>query len=83
MLALGRAVGRGVRRCRRDEVRFDIIYSAVPPPVRRVFTIVTSVATDRAVWQSRCRRRGDYVTFMKGEQSAYLGMRFDYLYSIY
>lgn len=65
-----------------DEVRFDILYNAVPKPVRRVFTIVASVAmivlmalSLPATWH--------YVAFMRREHSAYLGMRFDYLYSIY
>jgi len=65
-----------------DEVRFDIVYNAVSPRVRRVFTIVASVAlivlillSLPATWR--------YVVFMKREHSAYLQMRFDYLYSIY
>ena len=65
-----------------DEVRFDILYNAVPPSVRRIFTVVASLAmivlmalSLPATWR--------YVVFMKREHSAYLGMRFDYLYSIY
>jgi len=65
-----------------DEVRFDIVYNAVSPRARRVFAIVASVAlivllalSLPATWR--------YVVFMKREHSAYLHMRFDYLYSIY
>src|SRR5664279_146925 len=65
-----------------DEVRFDILYNAVPPGVRRVFTIAASTSlivlialSLPATWR--------YVAFMRREHSAYLGMRFDYLYSIY
>src|SRR4051794_6268722 len=65
-----------------DEVRFDIVYNMVSPRVRRVFTILASVAlivlialSLPATWR--------YVVFMKREHSAYLQMRFDYLYSIY
>lgn len=65
-----------------DEVRFDIVYNLVPPGVRRGFTIVSSVAmivlmalSLPATWR--------YVIFMRREHSASLGMRFDYLYSIY
>src|SRR6476646_6067139 len=65
-----------------DEVRFDIFYNAVSPAVRRVFTIAASAAlillialSLPATWR--------YVIFMKREHSAYLKMRFDYLYSIY
>jgi C4-dicarboxylate transporter DctQ subunit len=66
----------------REEVRFDIVYGAVPPRVRGAFTIATSIAlivllawSLPATWK--------YVTFMKREHSAYLHMRFDVLYSIY
>ena len=65
-----------------DEVRFDIVYNAVPAKARRVFTLVASVAlvvlmalSLPATWR--------YVAFMRREHSAYLGMRFDVLYSIY
>lgn len=65
-----------------EEVRFDIVYSAVPRSVRRIFVIVSSTAfivllamSIPATWR--------YVTFMKREHSAYLHMRFDWLYSIY
>jgi len=66
----------------REEVRFDIVYGAVSPRLRRGFTFVTSIAlivllawSLPATWK--------YVTFMKREHSAYLHMRFDVLYSIY
>src|SRR6478672_1602493 len=65
-----------------DEVRFDILYNAVPRRLQRLFTIVGSVVlivlmalSLPATWR--------YVVFMKREHSAYLQMRFDYLYSIY
>src|SRR5438552_14094163 len=56
-----------------EEVRFDIVYNAVPPGARRVFTIVSSLAlvvlmalSVPATWR--------YVAFMRREHSAYLGM---------
>ncbi|HUP10507.1 MAG TPA: TRAP transporter small permease [Caldimonas sp.] len=65
-----------------EEVRFDIVYHAVPPAVRRGFTVVASLAfavlmalSLPASWR--------YVAFMHREHSAYLGMRFDLLYAIY
>jgi TRAP-type C4-dicarboxylate transport system permease small subunit len=65
-----------------EEVRFDIVYSAVPVPARRVFTFISSIAlvillvmSVPATWR--------YIAFMKREHSAYLHMRFDILYSIY
>lgn len=65
-----------------EEVRFDIVYGAVSPQVRRVFTIVTSLAIIALMTLSlpaTCR----YIVFMKREHSAYLHMRFDLAYSIY
>ena len=65
-----------------EEVRFDILSGAVPARVRRAFTIVSSLALVvlmalalPAIWR--------YVAFMRREHSAYLGMRFDVLYSIF
>lgn len=65
-----------------EEVRFDILYNAMPAAVQRWFTVVASLAmivlmalSLPATWR--------YVVFMRREHSAYLGMRFDYLYSIY
>jgi TRAP-type C4-dicarboxylate transport system permease small subunit len=65
-----------------EEVRFDIVYGAVPPRMRRGFTVITSVAlVVLLVWSLPATWK--YVTFMKREHSAYLHMRFDLLYSIY
>ena len=66
----------------RDEVRFDIIYSAVSENTRRIFTIVTGV-TAVALFTIALPAVYSYVTFLKVEKSAYLGIRLDYLYSIY
>ncbi len=66
----------------REEVRFDLVYSAVPPRVRGAFTLITSVALIvLLVWSLPATWK--YVSFMKREHSAYLHMRFDVLYSIY
>lgn len=66
----------------RDEVRFDIIYSALGARVRRVFTVVTGV-TLVVFYAIALPAVFSYVTFMKVEKSAYLGIRLDYLYSVY
>ena len=65
-----------------EEVRFDILVNLVGPRARRMLTLVSSLAlvvllvvSLPATWR--------YVAFMKREHSAYLQMRFDYLYSIY
>lgn len=65
-----------------NEIRFDIIYSAVSPRTRRVFTVITSV-TLVVVYAWSLPAVAKYVAFMKAEKSAYLGIRLDYLYSIY
>jgi C4-dicarboxylate transporter DctQ subunit len=65
-----------------EEIRFDILYGGVPPALRRVFDVVTgSVVVAVFAWSLPAVF--DYVTFMKVEKSAYLGIRFDWLYSVY
>ena len=41
----------------RDEVRFDIIYSALAERARRVFTVITGIARHRPVRHRAARRR--------------------------
>ncbi len=65
-----------------EEIRFDILYGSVPPGLRRVFDVITGAAVV-AVFAWSLPAVWDYVTFMKVERSAYLGVRFDWLYSIY
>jgi TRAP-type C4-dicarboxylate transport system permease small subunit len=66
----------------KDEVRFDIIYSVVGERARRLFTVITGVALVVAYAIALPGIFG-YVAFMKVERSAYLGIRMDYLYSIF
>jgi C4-dicarboxylate transporter DctQ subunit len=66
----------------RDEVRFDIIYSAASEKTRRIFTIITGLALS-VLLVIALPAVIAYVTFLKVERSAYLGIRLDYLYSIY
>jgi TRAP-type C4-dicarboxylate transport system permease small subunit len=66
----------------REEIRFDIVYEAVPLRVRRMFTVASSVALILLLALS-LPASWNYVLFMKREHSAYLHMRFDFLYSIY
>lgn len=65
-----------------DEIRFDIIYGSVRPGLRRGMTVLSALGivvlflvSLPAVW--------DYVTFMKVQRTAYLRIRYDWLYSIY
>ena len=66
----------------RDELRFDIIYSAVSENTRRIFTIITGVIAV-ALFSVALPAVYSYITFLKVEKSAYLGIRLDFLYSIY
>jgi TRAP-type C4-dicarboxylate transport system permease small subunit len=65
-----------------EEIRFDIVYGAMSPGVRRVADAITGTAVV-AVFTWSLPAVVDYVTFMKVEKSAYLGIRFDILYSVY
>ncbi|UIJ72652.1 TRAP transporter small permease [Aurantimonas sp. HBX-1] len=65
-----------------EEIRFDIFYGGVGARTRRVMVVIFSVAlvvlytlAMPAVW--------DYVTFMRVQETSYLDLRFDYLFSIY
>lgn len=66
----------------RDEIRFDVIYSAVGRRTRRAFAVVAGLAL-LALYGGSLPAVTDYVLFMKVERSAYLKIRFDWLYSIY
>ena len=65
-----------------DEIRFDIVSGAVRPSTQRAFTVVSGVALI-VLFAVSLPATWSYVTFMRREKSAALGMRFDYLYSIY
>lgn len=65
-----------------EEIRFDLIYSAVSRSTRRVMGIVIGIAmvvlygmSFPAMWK--------YVSFMKVEKSSYLHIRMDWMFSIY
>src|SRR6185503_3606479 len=66
----------------RDEVRFDIFYSALSERARCVLTVITGVAAI-VLFGVALPAVVSYVTFLKVEKSAYLGIRLDLLYSIY
>jgi C4-dicarboxylate transporter DctQ subunit len=66
----------------REEIRFDIIYGAVSAKARRIMAVITALALV-ALYLVSLPAVVDYVTFMKVERTAYLKIRFDYLFSIY
>ena len=65
-----------------EEIRFDVIYGAVGQRMRRAFAIVAGLGL-LALYGTSLPAVADYVMFMKVERSAYLRIRFDWLYSIY
>jgi C4-dicarboxylate transporter, DctQ subunit len=65
-----------------EEMRFDLIYASVGDRTRRIMALITAVALV-VLFALGMPAAFDYVTFMKVEKSAYLGIRLDWLYSIY
>ena len=65
-----------------EEIRFDIFYAAAGGWVKRAMVISTGL-TMVVLFSISLPAVIDYITFMKVEKTAYLDIRFDYLYSIY
>lgn len=65
-----------------EEIRFDLVYWAVGRTVRRIMLIVGTIAL-LGLYLFSLPAVVDYVTFMKVQSSAYMKIRFDYLFSIY
>jgi len=66
----------------RDEIRFDLLIAAVPPRVRIAMGIVAALSLI-VLYAMSLPAIVSYVTFMKVEHTAYLKIRFDWLFSIY
>src|SRR4026207_459885 len=69
-------------RGEKEEIRFDLIYSAVRPRVRIGMAIVCALAII-GLYGASLPASYSYVTFMKVEKASYLKIRMDWLYSIY
>jgi TRAP-type C4-dicarboxylate transport system permease small subunit len=65
-----------------EEMRFDLIYAAVGPRVRAVMFLIFACSLI-LLYTISLPAVIDYVSFMKVESSAYMKIRFDWLYSIY
>jgi TRAP-type C4-dicarboxylate transport system permease small subunit len=65
-----------------DEIRFDLLYSAVRPRVRRVMVALSCIAVV-VLYGASLKPSFDYVSFMKVEKSSYLHVPMNWLYSIY
>ena len=66
----------------REEIRFDLVYGSVGSRTRRVMGLITAAALI-VLFGMSLPAVIDYVTFMRVERTAYMKIRFDYLYSIY
>ncbi|MEQ8349564.1 MAG: TRAP transporter small permease subunit [Sneathiellaceae bacterium] len=65
-----------------DVIRFDLVYAAVPPPVRRGMDILTGLACAGILLWS-LPKAWDFVLFMGIERTAYMRLPFDLLFAIY
>ena len=65
-----------------EEIRFDILYATVGERFRRLLVLVCAV-TVIGLFAISLPAVLDYIAFMKVERTAYLKIRFDFLYSIY
>jgi C4-dicarboxylate transporter DctQ subunit len=66
----------------KEEIRFDLIYSAVGPRARIGMAIASALALV-VLYGASLKASFDYVSFMKVEKASYLKIRMDWLYSIY
>ncbi len=65
-----------------EEIRFDLVYAAARPGVRRVMFLLAATVLV-ALYAISLPAVWDYVTFMRVERTAYMKIRFDWLFSIY
>lgn len=65
-----------------DVIRLDILYTALPPFARRGLDVITgTICAGIFIWT--LPQVYDYVTFMAIEKTAYMKIRFDYVFAIY
>ena len=65
-----------------EEIRFDILYATVSDRTRRIMVVLCAL-TVVILFGISLPAVLDYIGFMKVEKTAYLKIRFDWLYSIY
>jgi TRAP-type C4-dicarboxylate transport system permease small subunit len=65
-----------------EEIRFDLIYASASPRARRSMFLIAAISLI-VLYTISFPAVFDYVTFMKVESTAYLKVRFDWLFSIY
>ena len=65
-----------------EEIRFDILYATVSERTRRTMVVISALVVV-ILFGISLPAVLDYIGFMKVEKTAYLKIRFDWLYSIY
>lgn len=65
-----------------EEMRFDLIYASAPPRARSAMFLICAAAL-LFLYGISFPAVLDYVTFMKVQRTAYMHVRFDWLFSIY
>lgn len=65
-----------------DEIRFDLLWASARGRTRRAMQVISSIGLV-VLFGLSLPAVIDYVTFMAVEKTAYMKIRFDYLYSIY
>jgi C4-dicarboxylate transporter DctQ subunit len=65
-----------------EDVRFDMVYGLMPRRVKRLFTVLSGTAIV-VILALSLPGAWSYVSFMKVERSASLGIRMDWMFSIY
>jgi TRAP-type C4-dicarboxylate transport system permease small subunit len=65
-----------------EEMRFDLLYASAGPSARKAMFLIAA-ASLVSLYAASFPAVVDYVTFMKVERTAYLKIRFDWLFSIY
>jgi TRAP-type C4-dicarboxylate transport system permease small subunit len=65
-----------------EEIRFDLVYGSVRASTRRLMVVFAALSLV-ALYAVSLPSIVDYVIFMKVQETAYLDIRFDFLFSIY
>jgi C4-dicarboxylate transporter DctQ subunit len=74
--------GSGLVLDDKDHVKFDVVLHWVRPATRRIFAIISTLAIAGGLLAALPATL-DYITFYKIKRSATLGIRLDYVFSIY
>ncbi len=74
--------GSGLLLRNDEHVRFDVLYGWVRPRTRRVFALISALAIVLA-FAASLPASVDFVSFMRVERSGTLGIRLDYVFSVF